>query len=68
MTVRISVPKEEPALYQPELESFIRSLKRYQLTKQQIKTLRGQALAGDLAGAQKGLERMATRHENNRTF
>ena len=51
-----------------EIGVFIKSLKRYSLTAQQMKTLRGQALAGDLAGAQKGLERMATQHENNRTL
>ena len=40
---------------------FIELLKEFNgvLTKQQIKTLRGQALAGDVAGALKGLERMA---------
>jgi hypothetical protein len=40
---------------------FIKLLKEFNgvLTKQQIKTLRGQALAGDVSGALKGLERMA---------
>lgn len=51
-----------------EIDSFIRSLKNSQLTKQQIKTLRGQALTGDLVGAQKGLERMVTRYEYNRAI
>lgn len=48
-----------------EIDSFIRSLKHYRLTKQQIKTLRGQALSGDLAGAQKGLERTVTKNAHN---
>lgn len=40
-----------------ELQSFLGKLKacnRY-LTQQQYKTLRGQAIAGDIAGAKKGL-------------
>ena len=36
---------------------FIRSLRHYPLTRQQVKTLRGQALSGDVAGAIKGLRR-----------
>lgn len=51
-----------------EVACFIRSLRNYPFTKQQIKTLRGQALAGNLAGAQKGLERMIARYENNGTL
>ena len=51
-----------------ELDRFIRSLKHYSLTKQQIKTLRGQALAGDLTGANKGLERMLTKRDYNRAI
>jgi len=41
-------------------KSFIELLKEFNriLTKQQIKTLRGQALAGDISGALKGLERI----------
>jgi hypothetical protein len=35
----------------------------HRLTRQQFKTLRGQALAGDIAGAEKGLERLLTRGE-----
>lgn len=57
--------KVDPAKYQPEINCFIRSLKQYRLTKQQINTLRGQALKGDLVGAKKGLERMITRDEYN---
>ncbi len=41
-----------------EVSGFIKSLIKYGLSKQQIKTLRGQAFAGDLAGAKKGLERL----------
>jgi len=44
-------------------KSFIELLKEFNgvLTKQQIKTLRGQALAGDVPGALKGLERITRR-------
>ena len=40
--------------------AFIKLLKEFNgvLTKQQIKTLRGQVLAGDISGAFKGLERI----------
>lgn len=48
-----------------EIDSFIRSLKQYRLTKQQIKTLRGQALSGDLAGAQKGLKKAVANYASN---
>ena len=48
-----------------EIDRFIGSLKHYQLTKQQIKTLRGQALAGDLAGAQKGLKKAVANNAGN---
>ena len=41
-----------------DLYRFIHQLKKTRLTRQQIQTLRGQALAGDLLGAQKGLERL----------
>ena len=39
-----------------ETDRFIEALKFYELTAQQRKTLRGQAIAGDLEGAQKGLQ------------
>lgn len=48
-----------------EIDSFIGSLKHYRLTKQQIKTLRGQALAGDLEGAKKGLVRVVEKTARN---
>ena len=48
-----------------ETEKFIETLKLYPLTKQQLKTLRGQALAGDLEGAQRGLETIMTRRNSN---
>ena len=41
-----------------ELNKFIKSLKYYNLTKQQKKTLKGQAISGDLEGAKKGLARL----------
>lgn len=42
---------------------FLNELKRYrqQLNRQQLLTLRGQALAGDVEGARRGLDR-ALRH------
>lgn len=52
-------------MYQTEIMRFIRSLRKYDLTKQQVKTLRGQALSGDLAGAKKGLGRMVVKHDNH---
>ena len=41
-----------------EIDVFIRSLKNLPLTRQQKKTLRGQAIAGDLDGAAKGLSKI----------
>ena len=43
-----------------EVSKFIRLLKKYKLSKQQIKTLRGQAINGNLEGAKKGLEKLTT--------
>lgn len=41
-----------------EIDMFIRSLKNLPLTRQQKRTLRGQAIAGDLDGATKGLNKI----------
>lgn len=43
-----------------ELQSFLGRLRACNkwLTHQQYKTLRGQAIAGDIAGAKKGLEKI----------
>lgn len=41
-----------------EVSKFIKCLKTLNLTKQQKRTLKGQALSGDLEGAKKGLERL----------
>lgn len=41
-----------------ETQRFIRCLRFYRLTSQQRKTLRGQALAGNLAGAKAGLQKI----------
>ena len=38
-----------------EVQAFIQSLRYHRLTSQQRKTLRGQALAGNLPAAQAGL-------------
>ena len=43
-----------------EVSKFIRLLNKYTLTKQQRKTLRGQAINGNLEGAKKGLEKLTT--------
>ncbi len=41
-------------------QKFIKDLKKYKnkLSKQTTKTLRGQALSGDLIGARKGLKKV----------
>lgn len=51
-----------------ELYKFIKNLSKHRdkLTKQQLKTIRGQALAGDLTGARKGLNHLINRSENGR--
>lgn len=41
-----------------EIQEFIRSLRYHRLTSQQRKTLRGQALAGNLPAAKAGLHRI----------
>lgn len=40
--------------------AFLKRLKRHRgwLTRQQLLTLRGQALSGDIVGANKGLDRL----------
>lgn len=47
------------------MQAFIKELGKYRecLPRQIIKTLRGQALAGDLVGAKKGLEKIKLRIE-----
>lgn len=42
---------------------FIKELGKSPLTTQQIKTLRGQALSGDLEGAKKGFEKLMERRK-----
>ena len=44
-----------------EVQEFIRALKYHRLTSQQRKTLRGQALAGNLIAAQAGLRRIVSK-------
>ena len=53
------------------LNSFMRKLKnsRPYLSKQQYRTIKGQALSGDIDGAQKGLNSLLSRYayeHNNR--
>jgi len=45
------------------IQYFINELKQYRniLSKQTIRTLKGQALAGDLEGAKKGLQNVLSR-------
>ena len=54
---------ESDALRYLNARPFIDVLKRYEkcLDRQQFKTLRGQALAGDVDGAEKGLARLLNR-------
>jgi len=46
-----------------EQKEFIQMLKAHKpyLTKQQFKTIKGQALAGDVEGANKGLQKLMER-------
>ena len=44
---------------------FIVALRRPKLTAQQKRTLKGQALAGDLKGAQKGFQRLTEANQTN---
>lgn len=41
-----------------EIDMFIRSLKNLPLTRQQKRTLKGQAIAGDIEGAKRGLSKV----------
>ncbi len=52
--------KRVSLLISKEIRIFISELRKYRnsLSKQVIKTLRGQALSGDLNGAKKGLNRI----------
>lgn len=51
-----------------ELQTFLSKLKAYNqwLTHQQYKTLRGQAIAGDIAGAKKGLKNILEKLEDSK--
>lgn len=48
-----------------EITSFMKTLKcyRYALTAQEFRTLKGQAIVGDLEGARKGLNKILGRRE-----
>ena len=41
-----------------DVQRFVRKLQKVNITKQQRKTLRGQAINGDLEGAEKGLDKI----------
>lgn len=47
----------DDVITQKEIDIFLRFLRSVELTSQQRKTFRGQALAGDLMGAMNGLQR-----------
>jgi len=49
------------AVEQEIIRRFIRRLKDYDLTRQQIKTLRGLALSGNIDGAEKVLRKIIER-------
>ena len=49
-----------------ETKQFIRQLRSANLTSQERKTIRGQALSGDLIGAKKGLKRIQRKDNENR--
>ena len=48
-----------------EVQSFIQSLRHHRLTSQQRKTLRGQALAGNLQAARTGLQKIMSKGKNH---
>ena len=52
-----------------ETKIFLKRLKIFKkvLTTQETKTLKGQALAGDLAGAKRGLEKILKREREQRS-
>ena len=60
--VRASSPNSEDYV---AANDFLRKLRGYtgKLKGQDIKTLRGQALAGDVAGAWRGLEKLVKQHD-----
>ena len=41
-----------------DVQRFVRKLQKVNITKQQRETLRGQAINGDLEGAEKGLNKI----------
>lgn len=51
---------QRDAMAWAQAKPFLDELRHYYgaLTTQQLRTLRGQALSGDIAGARKGLERL----------
>lgn len=51
-----------------KMNKFIKTLKHYRhtLPKQTIKTLKGQALSGDILGATKGLEIALSKKQDNK--
>lgn len=47
------------------INKFIKTLRGSQLTAQQKRTLKGQAVAGDLQGALKGYQRLLSAKKDN---
>lgn len=56
---------QRDAMAWAQAKPFLDELHHYYdvLTTQQLRTLRGQALSGDIAGARKGLERLLEERE-----
>lgn len=46
-----------------EIQRFLETLEKYRrlLTRQEVKTIRGQALSGDLDGAKRGFTKLVAR-------
>lgn len=49
------------------MKNFFRKLKnnRHKLTKQQFRTVKGQAVSGDLHGAEKGLDKLLKQYDRS---
>lgn len=54
----------------PTISEAMKQLKahRKQLTRQQVRTLKGQILAGDIAGAMKGLDRIINKRKGEKNM
>lgn len=57
--------ENKPAYSYREVNRFIRYLRYLPLTIQQKRTLKGQALSGDLDGAYRGLDTLCLKNKKN---